>query len=169
MFESTIDMLKSMTYDNMTRHLLVRKHKSTLSTQNIFTAFSNFPFSLFSPSHSIYSCSFFFTLSLSVWEVAHSWAFAVCWRAVRRSRRHWRWPARETLLTLTNWWKISTEETTSALAFRALLLHPGECDKRFTTFLQLTSATVMITFFMHTFIHAHCVHDDSMFQMAQQL
>lgn len=70
---------------------------------------------------------------LSVWEVVHSWAFAVCWRAVRRSRRRWKWPARATPPTWTNWWKISTEATMSALAYRAPLWHPGERDEGFIT------------------------------------
>lgn len=70
----------------------------------------------------------FLLFPLPVWEVGHSWAFAVCWRAARRLRKRWKWPARATRPMWTSWLKISTEATTNASACRAPLWRPGECD-----------------------------------------
>lgn len=67
------------------------------------------------------------SLPLSVSEAGHSWVCAVCWRAARRSRRRWKWPARATPPTWTSWWETSTGETTSASACRAAPWRPGEC------------------------------------------
>lgn len=106
--------------------------------------------SLFIPAFPIFSFMVSLTLHLwlfplSVWEVVHSWAYAVCWRAARHSRRRWKWPARATLPTWTNWWKISTEETTSASAYRVQLWHPGECDDFGSSFFKLLKALKCIS------------------------
>lgn len=82
----------------------------------------------FSSSSLIFISLFF---PLPVWEVGHSWGFAVCWRAARRLRKRWRWPARATRPMWTSWLKTSTEATTNASAFRAPLWRPGECAAGF--------------------------------------